>query len=1032
MGGVGYDVSNLRRENAPVNNSAMSSSGGVTFMERFSNTTKEVGQHNRRGALLLSCSVKTPFAQDFLNAKTDRTSVSGANISLKLDNEFMHAVEHNEMYKQHWEYANGYVEDNDLNASKFFANIVENAWAHAEPGILFWDTILKWSNGRAYGKKYTEVSSNPCVPGNTIVAVADGRNGVSIEELANENKEFLVYSARKYNTKWGAKINKWKTEIKPAFAFCTGIKHTIKLTLSDGSIFECTPDHKLALADGTYIEAKDSLNQMLAKFFTFSNKWNNKSYRHINTITNAYNKQSTMIAHYLYGHYDTKQFELHHKDSDSTNDLIDNLELVTKVEHKTKRLVNPLTKRKGTEYMQLYVQRNQICANAKRCSWPDERLQAALQQWDSIHAEHLQELRIQMHGTNVYMNEPVYVVSIEDLGEQKVYDLHVQDNHNFYIINKTDDDRYLNCSGILIHNCGEQVLPAYSSCMLLHVNLSNYVINAWSSNAYVAFEALDRDVRKIARIADDFNDLEQEAIQRILNKIASDPESEEVKYRELHLWQHIQEMLINCRRYGLGFMGLGDVFAKIGVTYGTQESINIAEQIQSTMTIACYETSIELAKERGSFPIFDKTKDLQSNFVQHVLEHVDAEHLSMYHEHGRRNMYCNCVAPTGSTAIMTQTTSGIEPVFMPISKRRRKQTVMDSDDKVTFVDDATGEKFIEYIVVHQPLLEWMMKCVSFEFNDANSIIDFTVHKPIVIDINTDRCNQFKTLLLNLSADLRQQIFKASPYYKSTTEDVDWLGKVELQGAIQKWVDNAISVTINIPNSSTKELVHDIYMTAWKSGCKGCTIYRDGSRSGVLVSVDNNANNAKSNAKSNSYVLANGKRSKRKPVLPAQIYTFRIKGEYWCIFIGIDNGKPYEVFAFKPTEDEFNQLQQMVDNGVTTTITKVKKKVYRLGDNCSFIKAYNDIIKRFDMDEQQTITRLYSTMLRNGVGLDEIVDQTEKSTAALSSFCKAIGRALKTFIAEGTSLYEKCPQCGGDLVKFDGCTRCKNCGFSKCG
>ena len=220
----------------------------------------------------------------------------------------------------------------------------------------------------------------------------------------------------------------------------------------------------------------------------------------------------------------------------------------------------------------------------------------------------------------------------------------------------------------------------------------------------------------------------------------------------------------------------------------------------------------------------------------------------------------------------------------------------------------------------------------------------------------------------------------------------------------------------------------IYRKPWKAGCKGCTIYRDGSRSGVLVSVDNNANNAKSS----SYVLANGKRSKRKPVLPAQIYTFRIKGEYWCIFIGIDNGKPYEVFAFKPTEDEFNQLQQMVDNAVTTTITKVKKKVYRLGDNCSFIKCYNDIIKRFDMDEQQTITRLYSTMLRNGVGLDEIVDQTEKSTANLSSFCKAIGRALKTFIAEGTSLYEKCPQCGGDLVKFDGCTRCKNCGFSKCG
>lgn len=1338
-GGCGYDVSNLRRENAPVNNSAMSSSGGVTFMERFSNTTKEVGQHNRRGALLLSCSVKSPFAQDFLNAKTDNKSVSGANISLKLDNEFMHAVEHNEMYKQHWEYANGYVEDVDINASKFFANIVENAWAHAEPGILFWDTVMKWSNGRSYGPKYTEVSSNPCFTGDTLLLTKDGYR--TFEELAKEwnfdKQGYHVTLLNKDGEQCGGTV--WSN----------GFKHVIKLVFNNKSYIECTPNHKFMLQDGTECEASSLIGKivkgfdgndakctqiidddkikevfdfnlngdchwgivggliahnccvattpvMLAngttktikeladagddvdvmcfnderevvirtmrhprltghnepiykitfdsgdtirvtgnhKFLTTDNQYvEAKDLKYGDSLaiitrthetfdkfvgykTNSKSQLYSVIDNHCFGyhhdmehrmiarHYDSN-FEhnkvVHHIDGNALNNDKSNLQCMSKQEHNALHaqekcgLGNPIYKIKANperfaeysakmsestrgekngryaadvefediiakcvalsqefnrcisekewnwharhgepkcvwspfRYRQViakygnmqnffvycaklanvsypevystdskviktahkmlnngyeirivdnkYVQVKRICEHCGQEFWQpwcQREVSFCSTECGLLHknvqytTEQLQlytELK-QKHGGftkvtwNIFSNEcnvrgiscelptswndfrhfaTTYnhrVQSVEFDGYEDVYNGTVDQYHNFFVgaFESETEDGFKQFTFLNNKQCGEQCLPAYSSCMLLHVNLSNYVINAWSSNAYVAFEALDRDVRKIVRIADDFNDLEQEAIQRILNKIASDPESEEVKYRELHLWQHIQEMLINCRRYGLGFMGLGDVFAKIGVTYGTQESINIAEQIQSTMTIACYETSIELAKERGSFPIFDKAKDLQSNFVQHVLEHVDAEHLSMYHEHGRRNMYCNCVAPTGSTAIMTQTTSGIEPVFMPISKRRRKQTVMDSDDKVTFVDDATGEKFIEYIVVHQPLLEWMMKCVSFEFNDANSIIDFTVHKPIVIDINTDRCNQFKTLLLNLSADLRQQIFKASPYYKSTTEDVDWLGKVELQGAIQKWVDNAISVTINIPNSSTRELVHDIYMTAWKSGCKGCTIYRDGSRSGVLVSVDNNANNAKSNAKSNSYVLANGKRSKRKPVLPAQIYTFRIKGEYWCIFIGIDNGKPYEVFAFKPTEDEFNQLQQMVDNDVTTTITKVKKKVYRLGDNCSFIKAYNDIIKRFDMDEQQTITRLYSTMLRNGVGLDEIVDQTEKSTANLSSFCKAIGRALKTFIAEGTSLYEKCPQCGGDLVKFDGCTRCKNCGFSKCG
>lgn len=869
-GGLGFDVSNIRPVGATVKNSAITSSGLASFMQRYSNTVCETGQNGRRAALMLSCSIDSPAIEEFINAKTDGSSISGANISVKLGNEFMHCAEHNEIYLQHNKY------DSKIDAAKIFNNIVFNAWKHAEPGILFWDTIMKYSNGKVYGPEYTEVSTNPCFVGDTLLLTTDGYR--TFEQLSKE----VNFGEKGYHTTFIDKDNVQQC----GKVWSNGFKHVIKLVFENKSYIECTPNHIFMLQDGSECQARHLIGQIV----------------------------------------------------------------------------------KGFD------------GNDSKC-------------------------------TQI----------IDDGNIKEVFDFNLQGDNHWGVV-----------GGLIAHNCSELPLPAFASCILLHMNLSSYVKNEWSKSANFDFDTFKLDVSKAARIADDFIDLEIEAVGRIIAKIASDPEPIDIKQTELSLWTQVQKKLVNTRRYGLGFIGLGDTFAKLGITYGTQESIDFGQQVQYCICNCCYSTSVELAKERGAFPIFDLDKDAQSMFIQNVIANVwDTEIIAKYEQWGRRNIACNTVAPTGSTSCLSQTTSGIEPVFIPIYKRRRKLNESEDKSKATFVDANTGERFVEYIVVHQPLLEWMIKCVELKLDDSDTtVIDFVIHEPKQVEITPYLCERYKYALLTMPETLSKSLFKASPYYKSTTEDIDWIGKVELQGAIQKYVDAAISVTINIPNSATKELVHDIYMTAWKTGCKGCTIYRDGSRSGVLVSVDNNANNAK--ASSNSYILANGKRSKRKPVLPAQIYTVRIKGEYWCIFIGIDNGKPYEVFAFKPTEDEFNQLQQMVDNDVTTTITKVKKKVYRLGDNCSFIKAYNDIIKRFDMDEQQTITRLYSTMLRNGVNLDEIVDQTEKSTAALSSFCKAIGRALKTFIAEGTSLYEKCPQCGGDLVKFDGCTRCKNCGFSKCG
>lgn len=994
-------------------------------------TVKNAHRILANGIYTSNCSIDSMIAEDFIDAKTDLSKVTGCNVSIKVNNAFMHAVEHHEMFKQTWVHPTNpaFNMSKDVDASKLFDKIVHNNWLSAEPGLLFWDTVLKWSNQRHYGPEYVEKSVNPCFAGNTLIAVADGRNAVTIEQLAKENKEFLVYSARQRKRSSRHKIqDAWKVEIKPAIAFCTGIKQTLKLTLSDGSIFECTPEHQLALADGTYIAAKDSLNQMLGKFFTFSNRWNAKSYRHINTCTNAHQKQCVMLAKHIYGEYDTTKYELHHIDSDSTNDSINNLEIIDKTLHKHKRIQNPLQKIKGTEYMQLYARRNQILANAKKWSWDESKTNKALKQFDDIYGERLNELRSLMHGTNVYLNESVIVTNIEVSSEQTVYDLTVADNHNFYIITKTADDKYLNCSGILVHNCGELPLSPNQSCILLNLNLTSCVKNPFTKQAEFDFTQLDKNAYALAKLADDFIDLELEAVERIQAKIESDIEPESIKRTEKELWEKIHDKLIKLRKFGIGHMGIADVFAMLGIQYGTQQSIELGAKIQQTIANATYSASIDMAKDRGAFPIFDHDKDKHALFVQKMLEVLPAHYVDLYWKHGRRNVTTMTIPPTGSVSILAQCTSGIENVFMLLSKRRRKQTAMDDDSTVSFIDDKTGDRFIEYLVCHQNFLNWIHSCIVVNPQSNQFAVTDTLYtdKPMTYS----QSKQIKEWILSLSNDELAKLVKLSPWSQSTMDKVDWIGKVELQGSVQEWCDASISVTVNLPNNVTEALIKDVYMTAWKAGCKGCTIYRDGSRSGVLVSVDNDKNNAKTSA--NSYILANGKRSKRKPVLPVQIYTFRIKGEYWCIFIGIDNGKPYEVFAFKPTEDEFNQLQTMVDNDVTTTITKVKKKVYRLGDNCSFIKAYNDIIKRFDMDEQQTITRLYSTMLRNGVGLDEIVDQTEKSTAALSSFCKAIGRALKTFIAEGTSLYEKCPQCGGDLVKFDGCTRCKTCGFSKCG
>lgn len=997
-GGVGHDLSYLRPAGTIVHNAAGTSSGMVSFMERYSHSIREVCQEGRRGALMLSCSITHPQVEDFIDAKLDTGKVTGANISVKLTDKFMNAV------KEHKSFEQKFPIDSDnpsvsrkIDATAIWKKIMYNAWKSAEPGVLFWDTILKESTARLYGDKYEEFSTNPCFIGDTIIAVADGRNGVTIKQLAEENKEFLVYSARQSKSDRHKKNGKWITEIKKATAFKTGTKKVIEIYLSDGSSFKCTEDHMLALSNRGYIKAKDSLNQELCKFFTFSNKATHKSYRLINSLVHYL--QYHMMWHFLHGKYDTSKYNLHHIDDDSTNDLLSNLELINVEEHKRITLRhgknNPIF-RVNPEYNKLIQRRRNINANAKKWKWNEERRIAALKEFDAQYGEIMKEYKNAKYKKNVYLNEPIKVIDIKDAGIEDVYDLTVEDNHNFYIITKTDDEKFLNSSGILVHNCGEIPLCQYGACVLNCINLYSYVRNPFTSEAFFDLELFKQHVKCAIHLTDDIIDLEQEKVQQIIDKIMSDPEKETTKFTELNLWKKIYDMHTDMRRVGLGITGLGDMLAALNYTYGTKEATEFAASIQQTLAVAAYSTSIELAKERGAFKIWNYEIEKDAPFVNRVLTSMNSQTKREYARYGRRNVHCLTIAPTGTVSLMTQTTSGIECVFMPFYVRRRK---VEASEPYDFVDKV-GDHFQEYVVVHPKLVEWYIATQEPGMEYESAI---------------EKLSKFSSVEM-------QALVDKSPYYHATTRDVDWVEKVRMQGEMQKFVDHSISVTVNLPESATEELVSTVYMTAWESGCKGCTIYREGSRDAVLINKED-----KKSKKTN--LLSSGHMSKRKPVLPAIVDVIKSRGETFAVLIGIDEGRPYEVFAFKIQPDEVPVFK----TNKQTTITKVAKKHYSLGHEFDHVWGAENILCREGSEEEQAITRMVSTMLRGGrIPLEEIIDQIIKSSTSIEKFSKALAICLQKFLKDGLVLHEKCPNCGGDMISYEGCKKCVNCGQSKCG
>ena len=710
-GGVGHDLSHIRPKGSPVKNSALTSTGLVPFMERFSNSTREVAQDGRRGALMLSVSIKHPDSEAFIDAKMTEGKITGANVSVRIDDDFMRAAVNGEQYVQ--QYPIDAAEPKykkEIDAATLWNKIIHNAWKSAEPGVLFWDTITRESVPDCYADLgFKTISTNPC---------------------------------------------------------------------------------------------------------------------------------------------------------------------------------------------------------------------------------------------------------------------------------------------------GEIPLCPYDSCRLLAINLYSYVVNPFTKDAYFDYELFKAHVAAAQRIMDDIIDLEMEKIDKIIAKIETDPETEEVKKTERHLWEKIRTKTLKGRRTGVGTTAEGDMIAAMGLTYGTEEATAFSENIHKTLAVAAYGSSVNLAKERGAFEVFDAEREKNNPFISRIREAAPEVYEEMV-KYGRRNIACLTIAPTGTTSLMTQTTSGIEPVFLPVYKRRRKINPNDPDVRVDFTDES-GDSFEEYIVYHPKFTTWM--------------------KVNGIEIKSD-----------YTQEELDEILAKSPYYKATSNDVDWLAKVRMQGRVQKWVDHSISVTINLPADVSESLVNDLYVEAWKSGCKGCTVYRDGSRAGVLVSTK------KEEKKCNPYI-ANEEHILKRPIeLEADVVRFQNNKEKWIAFVGLIEGRPYEIFTGLADDEEGIFCPKSVNKGkIIKAFDEQGNKRY----DFQFInkRGYKTTIEglsdKFN-PEFWNYAKLISGVLRYGMPIDQVlklVSSLELDSKSINTWKMGVERALKKYLPNGMKANgQTCPNCGQEtLIYQEGCLICTSCGTSKCG
>lgn len=719
-GGVGHDLSQIRPKGSPVNNSALTSTGLVPFMERYSNSTREVAQDGRRGALMLSVSIKHPDSEAFIDAKMTEGKVTGANVSVKIDDAFMQAAIDGKPYTQQFpiDSADPQVKK-EISAKALWQKIVHNAWKSAEPGILFWDTIIRESIPDCYADLgFRTVSTNPC---------------------------------------------------------------------------------------------------------------------------------------------------------------------------------------------------------------------------------------------------------------------------------------------------GEIPLCPYDSCRLLSVNLYSYVRNPFTPEASFDFDLFKEHVAKAQRIMDDIIDLELEKIDLIMDKIKHDPQTDDIKHAEYHLWEKIKDKSSQGRRTGLGITAEGDMIAAMGLTYGTQEATDFSVSVHRTLALAAYRSSVDMARERGAFKVFDAKREAANPFLLRIKE-ADPSLYDDIMTYGRRNIACLTIAPTGTTSLMTQTTSGIEPVFMPVYKRRRKVNPNDADVHVDFTDEV-GDSYEEYIVYHKKFLTWM------EVNGIDTSKRYT-------------------------QDEIDELVARSPYHKATANDVDWLMKVRMQGAIQKWVDHSISVTVNLPNDVSEELVGKLYVEAWRSGCKGCTIYRDGSRSGVMISAskkDKKKSAAQKEKTSSDRIPVMAVTETRPKELDCDVVRFQNNKEKWVAFVGLLDGYPYEIFTGLQDDEEGIALPKTVTKGRIIKQTNpdgTKRYDFQFENKRGYKTTVEGLSEKFN-PEYWNYAKLISGVLRYRMPIDHViklVSSLQLKDQSINTWKNGVERALKKYMVDGTEAKGLvCPSCGQEtLVYQEGCLICKNCGASRCG
>ena len=542
--------------------------------------------------------------------------------------------------------------------------------------------------------------------------------------------------------------------------------------------------------------------------------------------------------------------------------------------------------------------------------------------------------------------------------------------------------------------CGEIILSPGDSCRLMLVNLTSFVSNPWGKGAEFNWGKYAATVRKAQRLMDDMIDLEIEHIDKILTKIDKDPEPDHVKKIEKELWEFIKAQAIRGRRTGLGITGLGDAIAMLDQTYGSEESIKTVEEMYKWLALNSYDESITLAKERGAFPICDVKREQGHPFLERIISELLPERIDDYHTYGRRNIANTTTAPAGSVSCLTQTTSGIEPAFQAMYKRRKKINPNDEGASVDFIDDL-GDKWTEYTVYHHGFQQWL-----------NSI-----HSPDVQDKHTS-----------------EELVEISPYNNSTANEIDWRSKVQLQAAAQKWVCHAISNTTNLPSDIDVETVKDIYKLGWELGCKGITVYRDGSRSGVLVSADD------TDQEDNSITTRHA--PKRPETLECDIHHTTIRGERWIVLVGLLDNKPYEVMGGRADLVEIPRRYSkgfLTKRSYKTTSNKYDLTFGLSEDEKGSIK---DVVSVFDNPDNSGYTRAISTSLRHGVPVQFLVEQMHKDKeSSMFSFSKSVARCLKKYIEDGSKAsVSVCTNCGSEdtIIYQEGCQTCTACGFGACG